>query len=300
MTALTTWVLLAGLLAAFIALAIAGWWLLRRRRREASRAELSEELERSVRRLGLTSLWKTPFFEADVFGIDGEINGFDVRTELWGHPGGDCLRSTIRFPRPLKQGLRVRMNRRRWLEQWWQMSPVATGDSAFDERFQVYSHDEDEDRASQVLAPFIRHRFVQLAKDVDDIEVGDRSLYIFVDGGCEAGRIEKTIRDGLTLAVELINRSTEVGPLHTAGHTQYELIAVDALGRDTASDESQSEALPEGTTGFVTSSMSSVGGGEEESVPPPSKSTSLSPSSPTSIIPVPPELASGSSDAEES
>ncbi len=236
----TTWLLLIGLAVAFIALMASVWWLWRRRRRGVSRAELSEELAAAVERLQLSSVWQTGLFEADVHGFKGEVQGFVVDGELWERGGDAVFRLTLRFPRPLRQGVKVQTRRRNWLEALWPEETLEVGDADFDEKFYLYGEPDSEERIKEFFDFSLRHRLLDLVRRVEKLEMGDRSLHLMSREGKSVQDVERLVRDALRTALELYNRAVETGPARTATHTQYELVAIDALGRTTG-------GFPQGT-----------------------------------------------------
>ncbi len=241
-----SWLVLGGLLTVLVGLGVVAGWLLRRRRRDEMRAEVAEELRRSAERIGLETVWQSQLFHADVFGIRGKVNGFDIRAELWDKSSYDFFRLSVYFPRPLRQEFRLLARRRRGLEQLWKMESIEVGDRRFEERYNVYCRQDQDERVRDILAPSVRRKLVTLGSKADGVKLGDHSLYIFVDRSMGPTEIERFIRDALAVAVELYNRVVAIGPAQGAAKTSYEMVAVDVLGRDTESNLSTG-AFPTGS-----------------------------------------------------
>lgn len=241
------WLLLGVLLAVLVGLAAVSWWLFRRRRRDEAREEAAQELEESMRRLGLGDVWQAPLFQGDVFGVRGKVDDFDVRAELWERSSRDFFRLSVYFPRSIHQEFRLRMRRRTGLEYLWRMGRIEVGDRRFDDRFHVYCRQNREKGIDKVLAPAVRGRLVSIGERVDGIKLGDHSLYVFVDRQLEPPVIERIIRDTLSTAKELFNRAMEIGPSRLTRNTEYEMASVDVLGRE-ATQEVETGGFPEGTS----------------------------------------------------
>ena len=234
------------LVVVLVGLVLVNWWLFRRRSGDESRQQMAEELTRVVNRIGLGTVWDASMFQADVYGIRGEVNGYDVRAELWDKTRRDFFRLAIRFPRPIHQGFRLRTRRRRGLEHLWRMERVERGDDVFDDRFNIYCRPEPSQRIEDLFDTQVCRKLVDLERKVDGIKLGDHCLYVYIDSAVEPVRIERLIREGLAVATRLYDRSMDLGPSKTSRNTAYETITIDALGRDSG-EELDIEAFPEGT-----------------------------------------------------
>lgn len=241
--------LVPGVLAVlFVCLGATAWWLFRLRRRQNMRQELADELSECVRRLGLGTVWQAPLFQADVFGIRGLRNDFDVRAELWDKSTHEFFRLSIHFPQSTRQEFRIRAGSKAKVETFWRRQRVELGDERFDEAYGVYCHSGEAEQLRKVLTPKVRSLLLSLADDADGIKIGDHSLYLFVDEGVRVEAVERIIRDALAASVELYHRAREVGPTRTADDKAYERVSVDVLGRE--SGEFDEEEFPRGTGAF--------------------------------------------------
>lgn len=246
MTTWTTWIALGALILLLLAIGIGIWWIWNKQKRKVARAETSSELKSIVERLGLGDVWQAPMYQADVFGFVGIVNGFSLRGELWDNSVHDFFRLTLRFPKPLRQGLSLSRNQSLVTGLLHRGGPLSVGDTRFDEAFQLfYSEGEDElARGRELFSESLRERLVSLGEKVDELKIGDKSFHLFVEGSVESQVIERLIRESLRISVDLYNRAVEVGPVKTVRNTEYEMIAYGTLGRET--EGGQESPLPEG------------------------------------------------------
>lgn len=248
LTTWTTWVLLLVLVVAFVGVLVLGFWLWRKRQRGASREEMLHELEQIAARLQLDAVWQTGLFEADVHGLRGEVRGFIVEAELWERIGEDFFRLSVRFPRPLRQGLKVQTRRRSWVEAILPSDELEVGDQKFDEAFFVYGDRESQSQVEEFLNYALRHRLLDLHRRAARVELGEKGLFVFLEGEQKLQDLEGMIRDALRTSLEAYNQAIEAGPSRTATHTQYEMVAVDALGRRTGEFPQGSGLVPGGAS----------------------------------------------------
>lgn len=241
-----SWVLLGVLTSTLCGLAFAGWWLLRRRRRYAMRAEVADELRASVRRIGIGTVWQAPLFQADVFGLRGSVDRFELRAELWDKAGHDFVRVSVYFPQTTGQGLRVRMKSRKSVSDLMRIEEVELRDLEFDGMFRVLTRPNKGDEIAAIFHPELRRRLVSIGGRVDDLKLGDRSLYLLVDGGVEPSMVAPLVEDSLEVARIFYERSLQVRPATAARNTEYEMAAEDVLGRGQRGSVT-TEALPAGT-----------------------------------------------------
>ena len=244
---LASWVMLGTLVTLLVILAVAAVWLFRRHRRQESRAEVREELKDAVERLGLGTVWQAPLFQADIFGVRGLVNGYEVCGELWKKSDRDFFRLTVHFPQPMRQEFRMVTGRRRGLEQLWRLERAEIDDSEFEEHFSVYCRQDQDDHVRELLDRGVRRRFLSLVDGIDGLKLGDNSLYLFVDRAVEIAGLERLIRDGLAAASDVYNRTREFGPAKTAQSTSYEMLSVDGIRRE-AGEEANPEDFPQGTS----------------------------------------------------
>ncbi len=243
-----SWVLLVVLALLFMGLVGAGWWLLRRRKRHEMRTEVAQELRDSVRGLGLGMVWQAPLFQADIFGIRGKVDEFELRAELWDKSGHDFIRVSVYFPRSIQQDLRIRLRNKKGLSNLWRIQEVTVDDERFDEMFRVYTRPNRVDSVTEILASALRRRLVSLGERVDDLKLGDRSLYVLIDGGVRPSMVAPLISDSLELARIYYERSLDQIPSGGGRNTQYEMAAEDVLGRESRGPLS-TVALPAGSRG---------------------------------------------------
>ena len=249
----------------FLGLGSAAWWLLRQRRRNEMRRELAEDLARSVHRLGLDTVWQAPLFQADVFGIRGVVDDFDVRAELWDKSTHEFFRLSIHFPQSMRQDFRIRAGKLLGMEKLWRLTSVELNDRRFDEKFEVYCHPEADDQVAEVLTAKVRRLLLDVVDEVDGIKIGDHSLYLYVDEGVEVDVVERIIGGALRASMELYRRARQVGPTRSAEEMAYERVSMDVLGRE--GGDQQADEMPCGTGAFesITGPVPKVGGQQEES-----------------------------------
>lgn len=263
------WPLTVVLLVVLGVLTAIGWWLFRRRRRRELRAELVEKLDRCVERLGLETVWQTPLFEADVYGIHGEIDDFEVRGELWDKSSRDFFRVSIHFPHPVQQTFRVLTRHRQGVEHMWRLREVDTGDEAFDEAFYVYTRADDARRVGGLLTDEIRADLLGIYDRVDGLKMGSNSLYVYVDEAADVALIEALIREAVAAASAVISRAADIVSAEQRQKEQYELASVDQMARQTGESPADRPAFPDGSDEevvetVVDSSSHFSGGGAPE------------------------------------
>lgn len=248
--ALIAWLVLVGSLLVLAGLAIAGWWLIRRQRRDEMRAEIAEELDACVRRLGLGTVWQTRLFQADVYGIRGNVDGFDIRAELWEKSSRDFFRLSIYFPEILGPSFRLLTRERRGVEYLWRLQNIEFDHPEFDQVFNVYARggDTEMELVYDLLDANIRRRLVSLEQGVDGIQLGDHSLYIYVEESVEPSKVELLIDDALKIAGIIYDGAVDEGLPEQAHTTEYEMASVDMLGRERESTENvEAVEFPEGS-----------------------------------------------------
>ncbi len=248
----------------FLGLGTTAWWLFRQRRRHEMRQELADELAQCVSRLGLGTVWQAPLFQADVFGIRGLVDGFDVRAELWDKSSHEFFRLTIHFPQSTRQELRLRAGKAPGTEKLWRMDPITTGHQRFDEVYKAYGRFDEDEQAKEVLTARVRRLLLSFVDDVDGIRIGDNSLYLFVDDGIDTDRVECLVRDALAASVELYSQARKAGPSQATDTMAYERVSDDVLGRETG--KFSHEELPSGTGAFegITGAEADLGEDSEE------------------------------------
>ena len=246
--AMMAWLILGGSLLVLAGLAFAGWWLIRRQRRDEVRAGVADELNDCVRRLGLGTVWQTRLFQADVYGIRGHIDGFDIRAELWEKSSRDFFRLSIHFPEILGPSFRLLTRERRGIEHLWRLQRFEFEDPEFDGTFNVYGRRDDQEVSlvNDLLDGDIRRRLVSLKQGVDGIQLGDHSLYIYVEQSVEPSKVESLIDDALNIAEIIYDGAVDEGLPEQAHTTQYEVASADMLGREVA-EVGETSDFPEGT-----------------------------------------------------
>ncbi|RAL25198.1 hypothetical protein DL240_03030 [Lujinxingia litoralis] len=230
-----------------------GWRLARMRRAGEARAELLSELSTMNQRLGIGEHWETSLFQAHVIGMRGELNGFRVRGEVWDQAGPEACRISVRFPKVLRQALKVRRrtaNGRALPGRG--LVTVSTGDESFDACFSTMVAESASSELGRLLDATLRELMVTLAGRVSSLRVGKRSLFMVSEDSVDAAALERLLRDALRVAVRLYNASIEVGPLTQARSTQYEQVTLNIFGRESTRDqamEAQEEASEESSAG---------------------------------------------------
>ena len=241
------WLALVGLTAVFLALVAVGLWLFYQRRRDEMRQELAEELQTVVRRLGLGTVWQAQLFQADVYGIRGAVEHFEIRAELWDKSSRDFFRLAIYFPRPIARDFRLLSRRRGGLVHLLQLKETSIGDGHFESTFHLYYRPGDDEVLKQVFNRRLQNKLAALERGVDGIKIGSHSFYLHVDSSVPPKKIESLVSDTLEIATILYERAVNVGAPDNAYQTEYELASVDVLGRETVESDPV-EDFPEGTT----------------------------------------------------
>lgn len=228
------WIIAGGLGVAALVLLFSLIWLLKQRKKSSIRARRREDLRRSMQRLGLGVIWEAPFYNARLIGVAGQIQGISLRMELWDGDREGFLRLTTWYPRRLRQGLRLRTRGHRWFEQRRQKQTLLLDDKDFDEAFTVTSTKGHQDRASELFNDMLRSRLLQLAKEVDDIELGENCLYVYVGHSVEAGKAVELVEQTWQTAQMVYGQAAQIGPSKTLTKTEYEAASKQALGRGEA------------------------------------------------------------------
>lgn len=244
-SAIVGWVVAVGFLVILGVLVVVGWRLFRRRRREELRTELADQLREAVQRLGLGTVWETPLFQADVYGIRGSIDEFDVRAELWDKSSRDFFRLTVHFPHPTAQTFRLMTRRRRGVEHLWRIEPVEIGDPAFDNAFYVYGRRDDQKRVARLFDHRLRKQLLVLRNQVDGLKLGNHSLYVHVDEMVEPSVVVEMIEQAVQVATRVCARAAVVGSREEERKMEYATASMEMLSRD--SEHGHTEVFPEGT-----------------------------------------------------
>lgn len=244
-----TWITLGVLVVLIAMVGWFGWRLARMRRAGEARAERLSDLRTISERMGIDDLWESSVFQSHVIGMRGELNGFRVRGELWEDPAREAYRLSVRFPKVLRQPMKIRRtgSNGRVLPGRGLVA-VSTGDAAFDARFATMVSEAASEKIDALLDANLRERMVALSEKVSSLRLGNRSLYVLADREVETSEIDRLLRETLRVAVLLYNSSVEVGPLTAAKSTQYEQVSLDIFGRDTAR-EPAIDAQEEGESG---------------------------------------------------
>ena len=265
-----TWMTLGVLVVLIAAVGWFGWRLARMRRAGEARAERLSDVRTFTDRMGLDHVWETSIFQSHVIGMRGELNGFRVRGELWDEPQRDAYRLSVRFPKVLRQPMKIRRkgSNGRVLSGRGLVA-VSTGDEAFDARFATMVSEAASEKIEALLDANLRERMVALAEKVTSLRLGNRSLYVVAEEEVEAEVVDRLLRETLRVAVLLYNSSVEVGPLTSTRSTQYEQVSLDIFGRDTSR-----EASAEDQEGESEASEPEVAAEEMESGSPPDDESS--------------------------
>ncbi len=224
----------------------AAWWLGRQRKRSDEREEMMAELRRRVERLGIGTVWQTPLFQVDVYGVRGEVNDFDIRCEIWDKASRDLFRLSIYFPRSTRQQCTLRSERRPTLKPLGQITAIEVGDEAFDQRFQLRGPEQGSEVIKELFDQELRDRLMKLVEDCDGLRIGDRSLYLYREAPVSPAEVERFLQDGLAAAAKYFQRSRKVGPTTENTDITYEMAAIDVLGRD-GDDRRIGTSFPDGS-----------------------------------------------------
>ncbi len=261
---LTAWLTTAGFVVILVVLMVMGWRMFQRRRREEMREELADELQKCVERLGLGTVWQTPLFQADVYGIRGGIDGYDVRAELWDKSSRDFFRLTVHFPHATAQTFRLMTRRRRGLEHLWRMHRISVDDDLFEESFSLYGRREDQKRLAKLFDASLRRELLALANQVKGLKLGTHSLYVHVDKMVDPPVVEEVIEQALEICRRLFDQSVEIGSVEEELKAEYATASMDMVSRD--GESTVAEQFPEGGDEHLTTGEHQVMG-EESSVP---------------------------------
>lgn len=273
------WIIAIGLGAAAVGLLFYLIWLIKWRRQGRSRVRRREELRRAMERLGLGIMWETPFYNTRLLGIAGLVEGFPLRMELWEGDRDSCLRLTVWYPRRLRQGVRLRGKGDRWFKYGRRRASVLTGVEAFDQTFNLTSTVGEEERGRQLVSPPIQDELLQLAQEMDHIELGEYGLYMYATRSVEATRAARLINEALQIAARLSQRAAELGPSKAVTKTKYEAQSKMSMEREVDEREvAYLDDFPGGSSRDSSNSGSSNSGGSSSGRgSPASRSPSSSP-----------------------
>lgn len=238
-------------------------WLSRRRQRSEDRQTRVDEFRRRVERLGIGSVWQTPLFQADVYGVRGKINDFDLRCEIWDKASRDFFRLSIYFPRSTRQHCRLRSDGTLSVLPG-KLIKMDTGDGDFDGVFELYGPEEGREVLVDLFDSDLRGRLLALDTTSDGIRIGDRSFYLYARGEVDPASLERVLKDGLAAATQFFHRAQEVGPSTEKTDMTYEMASADVLGRESG-ETLEAGGLPEGSDTQESSAPSSGAGGEDGS-----------------------------------
>lgn len=226
------WIVVAGLIAAALALLIYLIWLIKWRRRIQIQARRREELKQSLEELGLRDFWETRVYNARIFGVAGALQKNSLRIELWEGDRKSFMRLTSSFSRQLRQGIRVRTRTPYKFGLRWRQRTFTIGDEEFDEVFIITSATKNKERAKALLNTTIRTKLLNLAKKVEIIEIDDRRFYIYCDQSLEGTQAAELIKQVIQISELLEERAAEVGPAEATAKTEYEVASKKTLGRE--------------------------------------------------------------------
>lgn len=239
------WPVVAGLVLVLAALVVMGWWLFRRRRRQEMRAELVEQLDRCGRRLGLETVWQTPLFQADVYGIHGEIDDFRIRGEMWDKSSRDFFRLTVHYPHGVQQTFRLLSRRRQGIERMWRLRKVDIDDEDFDGAFHLYTRPEDAERIWGLIAEGVRDELLELGERSDRLKMGNNALFVYVEDAADVQVVQQLIEDAVAVAKTFTNQASGVVSAEERQTQRYELASVDEMARE--ADDPLTGEFPAGT-----------------------------------------------------
>lgn len=180
-------------------------------RREIRRKQTGEEIRSTLRSLGLARIWRAPMHQAEVMSFAGEMGEFSLRGELWDSASHDYFRLTLGFPKSLEQGLRVFTRERSWtVAPGKKRVSVGLGDRHFERHFHLLVHEARWELSAEIFEKALRDGLVELGAQVDDLEIGDQSLELLVEGKVSPSQIQWLLEDAIWVATRLYERAREV------------------------------------------------------------------------------------------
>lgn len=210
-----------------------------------------EAFERSFlvglgRGVGLDRYIEREYFGEQVQVLAGKFHELDVELEVTsGREWTPYLRVTIDFPESLAQDFSVYSGSRRPLGSSVRgMDQFEFGDAEFDERFVGYARDED--RAELILTEGIRYQLLRMNVIVDDLQLTDYSLFLFVEGSMGRDDLKATLKKAIDLGERIYKTAEMLGPRtpeKEAGH--YEQATIEKSLRTSSAGTADSRASAE-------------------------------------------------------
>jgi hypothetical protein len=210
--------------------------------------DTQETFERSFlvglgRGLGLDRYTEREYFGEQVQVLAGQFHELDVELEVAsGREWTPYLRVTIDFPESLAQDFSIYSGSRRPLGSSVRgMDECEFGDPDFDERFVVYARDDD--RAERVLTEAIRYQLLRMNVIVDDLQLTDYSLFLFVENSMSRDDLKATLKKAIDLGERTYQSAEILGPRtpeKEAGH--YEKATIEKALRTSGVGTAESRA----------------------------------------------------------
>ncbi len=203
--------ILAGMLLLVVLLA---WSAYRWIRREQSERQAFDRnfLIGLGRGVGLDRYSERRYFGEQIQELAGTFKRLEVELEIGG--GGKAvpyLRMTLQFPRTLAQDVSLYSGSRRPLGSSVRgLERFEFGEPEFDERFVSYARDAD--RAERLLNEATRYQLMRMNGIVDDLQLTDYSLFLFVGEPMNREELKAMLKKALELGDRLFRSAETLGP----------------------------------------------------------------------------------------
>lgn len=204
--------------------------------------QLGEGLEMLASSLGLEICDKQRVFGDRVHRLAGTFNRLGVELEVQIGLNHDYTRLTIAFPQTLDQDLTILSDRKPALRNWLlRQKETEIGVEAFDRNFILLARHEQ--RLTSLLSPAIRDQLQRLMSMVDDLEIGDETVFLMAREMRDPAEISTLLKKAIEISERIYATAMQLGPSPSKVEaTVYEQATTDIYSReeDTVSGEPSS------------------------------------------------------------
>ena len=222
------------------------------RRIEAQYTELAEGLQTLARSLGLENFDRRAIYGDLTHHVDGTFNqlGVDLEVQVGRHHG--YARVTVEFPQTLDQDLTILSDRKPAARNWLlRQKETEIGVEDFDRDFILLARHPK--RLKAMLTPAIRFQLRRLIDRVDDLEIGDETVFVMARDLTDAEGVSSLLKKVIEVSERIYATAGQLGPSPSKVEaTVYEQATSSIYSRE--SDESVSESSAGATSSAVSTS----------------------------------------------
>lgn len=197
------------------------------------------------RGMGLDRYTERTFFGERIQVLAGTFGRLEVELEISsGENWEPYVRVTVDFPKPLAQDVGVYSGDRQPLgSHVRRLDEVELGDESFDEQFVLIGRDPE--RVELMLPDATRYQLTRLNGLVDDVQLTDQSLFLFLGENPDRAMIKTILKKAVELGDRSYRTARTLGPrTPERGVGHYEKATTETELRVSAADNTSVEERP--------------------------------------------------------